>query len=347
MAILTPQPYRSTGVYTAQADRRVMQTLAGGFEGVMGAGDLAVSADSPPSMRVTVAAGRALVNGDVAVRQGAYLVENDAPLFSDFAAAAHATLPRRDLLCLRVYDASPDGGSSALDVARLELITGTPNASPLTPAVPASAIPLAYLSIIAAATTVSAIGDLRPKLPPPAPGASGALLPSNPVDGQTFIWTPTIASAPATVWPAVYRSATGKWHITGGLPAIVSSATGISTATSGSYTATGLALTPPVTGAYDVEWMGRVRYVGTVEFARVSISGGGLAGDLASEDARAAAYQVASNIDVPAYRLLENLTLTGNLGVSLDYRAASTNTLTLGFRYLSLMPRTIDPTITT
>src|SRR5688572_13053524 len=109
-----------------------MQTLAGGFEGVLEAGDYAVSADAPPSMRAVVAAGRALVNGDAVVRQGAYLIENDANLFTDYAAAAHATLNRRDLLCLRVYDASPDGGSAALDVARLEVIPGTPAGSPTT-----------------------------------------------------------------------------------------------------------------------------------------------------------------------------------------------------------------------
>src|SRR5688500_10939193 len=185
-----------------------MQTLAGGFEGVVEAGDYAVSADAPASMRMSVAAGRALVNGDVVARQGAYLIENDAALFTDYAAAAHATLNRRDLVCLRVYDASPDGGSAALDVARIELVTGTPAGSPLTPAVPASAIPLAYATVLAGATTITAGGiqDLRPKLPPPSPGAEGGVLPLNPVDGQTFRWVPTPFTAPVA-WPMVYRSA--------------------------------------------------------------------------------------------------------------------------------------------
>lgn len=346
MTFITPTPYKTSGVYLAQADRRVLQTLAGGFEGIMGAGDLAVSADSPASMRVSVAAGRALVNGDSVARQGAYLIENDGPLVSPYAEAAHATLNRRDLIVARVYDPSPDGGSAASDQVVLEVITGVPGASPVTPAIPPSAIPLATAFIMPGATTITGgnLGDVRPKLPPPAPGGTGAALPLNPVDGQTFVWTPTFIppSSGLAVWPMVYRSASGKWHSTGGLPAITSSAAGISTTNAASYTQTGLALTPPVSGTYDVEWMGRVRYATTVEFARLSISGGGLDGSLAFEDARAAAYQVGSNIDVPAWRLSENLALVGNLGVSLDYRSASAQALSLGFRYLSLMPRAVD-----
>src|SRR5688500_557523 len=154
MALVSPTPYKTTGVYTAQADRRVMQTLAGGFEGVMGVGDLAVSADSPASMRGSVAAGRALVNGDSAARQGAYMIENDATLLSPYADAAHATLGRFDLLVARVYDPSPDGGSAASDSVVLEVVKGTAAGSPVVPSLPAGAIPLARLYVAAAATTI-------------------------------------------------------------------------------------------------------------------------------------------------------------------------------------------------
>jgi hypothetical protein len=163
VTLIDPAAFQGAGdnTYTAARLRRVVESLAADREGIILAADLAVTADSPASLRVVVAAGRALVRGDAVTRQGVYLVENDAALFSPFCGAAHATLPRIDLLVLEVLDSAPDGGSAGADLPQLRIVAGTANASPVAPALPASAIALAELRVNAASTTVTTITDRR------------------------------------------------------------------------------------------------------------------------------------------------------------------------------------------
>lgn len=345
MTFVTPTPYKTTGVYLAQADRRVMQTLAGGFEGVVGAGDLAVSADAPASLRVSVAAGRAFVNGDSVARQGAYMIENDGALLSPYAAAAHATLPRRDLLVARVYDPSPDGGGAASDSVVLELVTGTPAASPTTPTTPPNAIPLAYLAINAAATTVSSIVDMRPKLPPPAPGGEGQVLPFNPVDGQTFRWVPTLTGTQVVtpVWDMVYRASEGRWRCSGGEPAAVVDEATVTNATT-TYSSLGPTITPLASGDYTVGMEGML-WAAATTLGYMSVRGAGLADDAASIDGRAHLAGYGGNWQFDRKRE-RTLTLTANAGLVLALRTGTAAvTMNMSNRRLTILPRSLPPTL--
>lgn len=174
MALVQPTTFKGSAsdTYTAARLRRLAQSLIVDQEGVLGHDHMLVVADSPASLRARVGAGRAWVAGDAVVRQGAYLIENDATATTPFAGAAHATLPRRDLLVLRVHDAAADGGSDSTDIDAFEVVAGTANASPVAPALPAGAIPLAELLINAAATVIASITDRRPFAAFMAPGAN-------------------------------------------------------------------------------------------------------------------------------------------------------------------------------
>ncbi|GAB7103753.1 hypothetical protein JCM4814A_20670 [Streptomyces phaeofaciens JCM 4814] len=95
------------------------------------------------TMSATVHPGRAVVQG--ADAQGAYpvaLAENQTLTFADGDAQYH----RIDLVVLRVYDDAYDG--SGRTEAVIEIVRGTPAATPAVPATPAVSIPL-YEVVIA------------------------------------------------------------------------------------------------------------------------------------------------------------------------------------------------------
>ncbi|MFI9613191.1 hypothetical protein ACIHCM_16210 [Streptomyces sp. NPDC052023] len=95
------------------------------------------AAGSPGSMTATVYPGRAIVQGtDV---QGAYPIALSDPVTVTFA-DGDAQYDRIDLLVLRVYDDAYDG--SGRTEAALEIIQGTPAATPVVPVTPALATPL-------------------------------------------------------------------------------------------------------------------------------------------------------------------------------------------------------------
>jgi hypothetical protein len=96
---------------------------------------------------ITVQPGLAYVDPGLSAPQGGYWValpvaENPTggPL-----AAADATNPRKDIVILRVYDHDED--ASGLRTARSEYIAGTPNASPVEPAVPSGSFRLATIDV--------------------------------------------------------------------------------------------------------------------------------------------------------------------------------------------------------
>jgi len=93
---------------------------------------------------ITVRAGVACVDPALTTAQGPYWV----PLPADEThtlTAAHATLPRKDITILRVYDHDED--SSGQRKAQSEYLTGTAAASPAEPAVPAGAFRLATIDV--------------------------------------------------------------------------------------------------------------------------------------------------------------------------------------------------------
>lgn len=104
---------------------------------------LLVSAQATPDNSVAINAGVAFVAGTSNPgTQGVYTVFNDSTITLNLT-PAHATLPRRDLIILRVYDNESDG--SGLNLAQFEHVTGAANASPTLPATPVNSLVLAEL----------------------------------------------------------------------------------------------------------------------------------------------------------------------------------------------------------
>jgi hypothetical protein len=168
MTVLNPVSFLQNRTdHTAQVDRLAQSGLlmpgaAGNTwrAGVRGAGDLVVAAQGVPNMSVQVAAGSCYVVQSVA-GNGAYLLTNDAA-FTVAITAAHATLPRKDLIVARVTDSFFTG---VTNLGTLEVVTGVAAASPVDPAVTGNATILARVTVPAAATTIVAgnITDLRPR----------------------------------------------------------------------------------------------------------------------------------------------------------------------------------------
>src|SRR5213080_1814710 len=80
------------------------------------------------------------------------------------------------------------------------------------------------------------------------------VLPSTPVDGQECNYLADATNG--VVWHLVYRSATGKWHYTGG-PELYGYIFTEESTTSGAFidlTTPGPSLTAPLAGTYDLEW---------------------------------------------------------------------------------------------
>lgn len=121
---------------------------------------LAVSAPGG-TMTVNVATGRAVIPGTTSALQSAYTYLNDSTKAVTIA-AAHATLARRDIIIARVQDAAYAG---AVNTFTAEVVAGTPAASPVVPATPASSIVLAEILLPAgaggAAVTNGMITDRR------------------------------------------------------------------------------------------------------------------------------------------------------------------------------------------
>lgn len=137
-------------------DRLVNTVLL--LEGVVAktANSFKVAQDTGSNMQVKVGSAtaydRAVVQGDVA-GQGVYIVEHQNATQTLVIAASHPTLPRIDIVVLRVYDTAFDASGNSY--ADLEVITGTAAASPTAPAVPATAIKLADVAVAAAATAIT------------------------------------------------------------------------------------------------------------------------------------------------------------------------------------------------
>lgn len=150
--------------YSAARVRRYLQTLLGDAEGVHSYSDLRVTPNSPAAMNVLVAPGRGIVAGDAVARQGAYLLELGAQMTVPIAANASGN-PRIDLVVLRDYDAAVDGGSASADKGTVEVVQGTPSGSPVAPAVPDGAIPLAQVAVANGASSIVAANITERRLP--------------------------------------------------------------------------------------------------------------------------------------------------------------------------------------
>ena len=133
---------------SAAADRLVNTILVrAGVVDVAG-GSFAVAQNLGADMNVKVGSGtaydRAVVEG-ASAGQGTFVVEHQNASQVLPIAASDPTNDRIDIVVLRVYDDTFD--SSGNEYADLEVIQGTPAASPSPPAVPSSAVKLAEVLV--------------------------------------------------------------------------------------------------------------------------------------------------------------------------------------------------------
>jgi hypothetical protein len=120
---------------------------------------MAVTANSPVAMNVFVAAGWAVVVGDIQPGMGAYTFYNDAPVLLTIT-TANATEPRIDLIVATVNDSFYSGSTNNVVY---QVIAGTPASSPTVPATPQNSIALASVLVGAAVLSINSgnITDLR------------------------------------------------------------------------------------------------------------------------------------------------------------------------------------------
>jgi len=151
MALRTPPSWLQNGSHPAENDRLTTTGILWKSQGVADDGAMVVSQSGTPAMSVSIAAGHALIAGTQTSNQGFYIAFNDAATTVAIATAS-PTLPRIDRIVVTVQD-SYYGGTANNQVI-FQSLTGTPNASPVPPAVPANSISLALIAVAANQTTV-------------------------------------------------------------------------------------------------------------------------------------------------------------------------------------------------
>jgi len=147
MAELSPI-FLDSLTYPAKDFRKFIQDLF--TEGILSSGALAVTESSTPAMSVSVALGRAVVESDEG-NYGSYIIENDDAV-TKTVAASDPSNARIDRVIAQVYDATDSGGSD--NEWAIEVLTGTPAASPSAPALPDNALDIALIAVAAGVTTI-------------------------------------------------------------------------------------------------------------------------------------------------------------------------------------------------
>lgn len=159
MTVTSPAVFLQNGSYSASPIRRALASII--RPGIVGVNDLAVSANGVANMSVNIAIGGAWVPGtELAAVQGYYFFENITAVINKSVAASDPTNGRRDLVVARIKDQEYSG---LLNTADVEVVTGTPAASPVDPTVPANSLVLARLTVAAGVTAIvtGSIADLR------------------------------------------------------------------------------------------------------------------------------------------------------------------------------------------
>jgi hypothetical protein len=152
MALRTPPSWLQNGSHPAENDRLTTTGILWKSQGVADDDSMIVSQSNTPAMTVQISAGHALIAGTQTSNQGFYIAYNDAATTVAIATAS-ATLPRLDRIVVTVQD-SYYGGTANNQVI-FQSLTGTPNASPVAPAIPDNSISLAIISVAANQTTVT------------------------------------------------------------------------------------------------------------------------------------------------------------------------------------------------
>jgi len=158
VTLRTPPSWLQNGSHPAENDRLTMQALYS-TTGTIGSSSLAVTQSATPGMSVQIASGWAAIVGTTQANMGVYTAYNDAAATATIA-TANATNPRIDLVCLTVNDAYYTGSTNNVVI---NVVTGTPAASPTVPATPANSIALAKVAVGANVTSIvnANITDLR------------------------------------------------------------------------------------------------------------------------------------------------------------------------------------------
>lgn len=151
MALRTPPSWLQNGSHPAENDRLTTTGILWKSQGVADYGSMKVSQSATPAMSVSVAAGHALIAGTQTSNQGFYIAYNDAAATVAIAIAS-PTLPRIDRIVITVQDSFY--GGTANNQVIYQALTGTPNASPVAPAIPDNSISLALVAVAANQTTV-------------------------------------------------------------------------------------------------------------------------------------------------------------------------------------------------
>lgn len=160
MSELNPPLFLQAGAHPAANWRRYHSAMLGRRGGVALSTDLVVTQRAAGvNMSVDVATGSVYVPGTQQTYQGMYFCENQGARNVTLA-TSDGTNPRNDLIIARVYDSTVAGGD---DEWTLEVVTGTPAASPSDPGVPVDSWVLARVVVPAAASSISDgdITDLR------------------------------------------------------------------------------------------------------------------------------------------------------------------------------------------
>ena len=152
MALRTPPSWLQNGSHPAENDRLTAINIIWRVAGVADYGSMKVSQTGTPSMAVSIATGHALIAGTQTATQGFYVAYNDAATIVNIAVAS-LSLPRIDRIVATVQDAYY--GGTANNQVIFQAITGTPNASPVAPAVPDNSIILATVAVAANATSIT------------------------------------------------------------------------------------------------------------------------------------------------------------------------------------------------
>ena len=118
--------------------------------GIINPTDLAVTQNGSPNMSVNVAGGVAVIPQTLAANGGVYIGLNDATVNLAIA-ASNPSNPRIDIVVATVNDAAYSGGTNNWV---LQVITGTPAASPSAPATPSSSILICQVAVAANASSI-------------------------------------------------------------------------------------------------------------------------------------------------------------------------------------------------
>jgi hypothetical protein len=145
-----PPIFQQNSQYSARVTRQFLDDVA--TAGVVGPNAFAVTErGAGAAMAVDVAAGRAYIRGTDQANQGLYLCITEATVEVPVE-PADPSLGRIDLVVAEVRD--PNAGGVAGDDWQFRVVEGTPDAAPVVPSVPDSAIALAEIVVGAGVTSI-------------------------------------------------------------------------------------------------------------------------------------------------------------------------------------------------